>query len=88
MNYIVYSIPLFFVLMAVESGWSAWTGRKVYRLNDLVANLGCGIGSQIVGAFTKTVIFALYMWTYDHWRLVTLENTALTWVVAFLLVDL
>ncbi|MEZ4806600.1 MAG: sterol desaturase family protein [Flavobacteriales bacterium] len=88
MNYIVYSIPLFFVLMAVESGWSVWTGRKVYRLNDLVANLGCGIGSQIVGAFTKTVIFALYMWTYDHWRLVTLENTALTWVVAFLLVDL
>ena len=88
MDYIALAIPLFFLLMAIELGWSAWTGCKVYRFNDFVANLGCGIGSQVVGAFTKTVIFAAYLWTYDHWRLITLENTALTWVVAFLLVDM
>lgn len=88
MEYIVLSIPLFFLLMGIELAWSAWSGRPVYRLNDFIANLGCGIGSQVVGAFTKSLIFAIYLWTYDHWRVFTLPGTALTWVVAFLLVDL
>ena len=88
MNYIVLSIPLFFLLMGIEVAWSAWTNRKVYRFNDLVANLGCGIGSQIVGAFTKTGILAVYWLVYDKWRLFTLENSVLTWIVAFLLLDM
>ena len=88
MEYIVLSIPLFFLLMGVELAWSAWTGRHVYRLNDFIANLGCGIGSQVVGAFTKALIFAAYLWAFDHLRLFTLPTTALTGIVAFLLVDL
>ncbi|HMQ74504.1 MAG TPA: sterol desaturase family protein [Flavobacteriales bacterium] len=88
MEYIVLSIPLFFLLMGIELAWSAWSGRSVYRLNDFVANLGCGIGSQVVGAFTKSLIFAIYLWAYDHWRVFTLPQSALTWVAAFLLVDL
>lgn len=88
MDAIVLAIPFFFLLMGLELAWSAWTGRRVYRFNDFIANMGCGIGSQIVGAFTKTMIFAAYLWTFDNWRLFTLPNTALTWVVAFLAVDL
>ena len=88
MGYIVLSIPLFFLLIGIELAWSAWRGRRVYRLNDFIANIGCGIGSQVVGAFTKTLIFAAYLWTYDHLRLFTLEGGLLTGVVAFLLVDL
>ena len=88
MEYIILSIPLFFLLMGVELAWSAWSHRKVYRFNDFIANLGCGIGSQVVGAFTKAIIFSVYLWTYGHARLFTLPSTALTWVVAFLLVDM
>ena len=79
MNYIALAIPLFFLLMGMELAWSAWTGRKVYRFNDFVANISCGIGSQVVGAFTKAGIFAVYLAVYDNWRLFTLENSVLTW---------
>lgn len=88
MDAIALAIPFFFLLMGLELAWSVWTKRRVYRFNDFIANMGCGIGSQIVGAFTKTVIFAAYLWTFDNWRLFTLPNTALTWVVAFLAVDM
>lgn len=87
MDYIALSIPVFFVLMGAELAWSAWTGRKVYRFNDYITNLGCGIGSQIVGAFTKALIFAAYLFVFDHWRMFTLPTNALTWVLAFLFVD-
>jgi sterol desaturase/sphingolipid hydroxylase (fatty acid hydroxylase superfamily) len=88
MDYIALAIPLFFLLMGMELAWSAWSNRKVYRFNDFVANMGCGIGSQIVGAFTKAGIFAIYLAVYDNWRLFTLENSVLTWIVTFLLVDM
>jgi sterol desaturase/sphingolipid hydroxylase (fatty acid hydroxylase superfamily) len=88
MDAIALAIPFFFLLMGVEMAWSAWSRRKVYRFNDFIANMGCGIGSQVVGAFTKAVIFAAYLLVYQHARLFTLESNALTWVVAFLLVDL
>lgn len=88
MDYIALAIPLFFVLMGMELAWSAWSGRKVYRFNDFVANMGCGIGSQIVGAFTKAGIFAVYLLVYDKWRFFTLENSVLTWVATFLLIDM
>lgn len=88
MDYIALAIPLFFLLMGLELAWSAWSGRRVYRFNDSVANLGCGIGSQIVGAFTKTLIFGVYLWVYDNWRLFTLETNALTLLITFLLLDM
>jgi sterol desaturase/sphingolipid hydroxylase (fatty acid hydroxylase superfamily) len=88
MDYIALSIPLFFLLMGLELAWSAWSGRAVYRLKDFVTNISCGIGSQVVGAFSKTVIFAIYAWTYEQLRLFTLPASALTAVVTFLLVDL
>jgi len=87
MDAIALAIPFFFLLIGIELAWSAWSGRRVYRFNDLISNMGCGIGSQVVGAFTKTVIFAVYLWVYEY-RLFTLAPTALTWVVAFVLVDL
>ncbi|MEZ4756196.1 MAG: sterol desaturase family protein [Flavobacteriales bacterium] len=88
MDYIALSFPLFFALMGIELAWSAWSGRRVYRFKDFVTNISCGIGSQVVGAFSKTVIFAIYVWSYEHLRLFTLPPSALTVVVTFLLVDL
>lgn len=87
MKYIVLAIPFFFVLMAIELAWSAYSHRKAYRFNDFVANLGCGIGSQVVSAFSKTGIFTIYLLAYYHGRLFTLPSTPLTWLLAFLLVD-
>ena len=95
MEYIILSIPLFFVLMGAELAWGLWSRRHrpdgsapIYRFTDFISNMGCGIGSQIIGAFTKTVIFGIYMWVYDHGRLFTLSSSLLTWTIAFLLVDL
>lgn len=88
MDHIALSIPLFFLLMGFELAWSAWSGRTVYRFKDFVTNISCGIGSQVVGAFSKTVIFAIYVWAYEHLRVFTLPPSALTVVVTFLLVDL
>ncbi|MFN3874572.1 MAG: sterol desaturase family protein [Flavobacteriales bacterium] len=88
MDHILLAVPLFFVLMGLELAWSLWSGRGVYRFSDTVANLGCGIGSQLVGAFTKSAVFAVYAAVYSHARLITLPPSPFTWLLAFLLIDL
>jgi hypothetical protein len=56
MDYIALAIPLFFLLMGMEFAWSAWSNRKVYRFNDFVANMGCGMARRSRGPFTKAGI--------------------------------
>ena len=55
MNYIVLSIPVFFILIGVELIISRLQDSHLYRFNDAVSNISCGIMQQITGALAKTV---------------------------------
>lgn len=86
MSLIVYSIPLFFILIGIELLITKMKNLSYYRLNDAVTNLSCGIGSQISGIFLKTLTFIGYTYLYQHsiWKI---ENTVLTGVLLFIGVD-
>jgi sterol desaturase/sphingolipid hydroxylase (fatty acid hydroxylase superfamily) len=94
MNLIVQAIPFFFGLIALEV-LLAWLLRKrVYRLTDSLADLSCGILSQLIGLFTKGVGLYMYalsasvlnlpealgstIWNWNGW---------VSWMVAFVAVD-
>ncbi|HQT24347.1 MAG: sterol desaturase [Sphingobacteriales bacterium 17-39-43] len=86
-DYIALSIPVFFILIAVELGYALYKKLDYYRLNDSLSNLSQGIGSQLVGIFLKTITFFSYLFIYEHWRFYTFPNTLLTWILLFLGVD-
>ena len=67
MDIILYSIPLFFLLIGLEVAYSAWSGRGLLRLNDSIADLSCGILSQISGVFSKLLTIGIYIWVERHW---------------------
>jgi alkylglycerol monooxygenase len=69
MGIIQASIPLFFVLIAVELLVARWGRRSLYRVNDSIADLSAGTLSQIAGIFTKVLLVGAYGWTFDHARL-------------------
>lgn len=86
-DYIALSIPVFFILIAVELAYIVYKKLDYYRLNDSISNLSQGIGSQLVGIFLKTITFFGYLYIYEHWRLNTFPNTVWTWLVLFIGVD-
>ena len=47
-NYIALAIPFFLVLIGVELIVARARGRSVYRVQDALADLGCGVGQQVV----------------------------------------
>jgi alkylglycerol monooxygenase len=66
MGIILFSIPFFFVLIALELAYSARSGRRLLRLNDSIADLACGILSQLSGVFTKLFSIGIYIWVERH----------------------
>lgn len=87
MEYIALAIPVFFTLMVLEWLWAWHKGLKVYRLPDMLANLSCGIGQQVLGLFLSLGTVAAYGYVYDHWRVFSLPTTWWMWVLLFLGVD-
>ena len=73
LNLIALAIPGFFLLMGVEALVARALGRRLYRLNDSVNDLACGILQQVLGLFSRGLLVGVYVWVYQVARLATLD---------------
>ena len=87
-NYIALAIPFFLLLIGVELLAARARRRSVYRLKDALADLGCGVGQQVVLVFAGAALLAAYAWLFRHARLVGFApGSPWPWIVAFVFVD-
>src|SRR5712672_2067555 len=84
-NTIALAIPFFFLLMGVELWAARKRGARLYRFNDALVDLSCGMSQQVLLVFAVGTLGAGYLWLYQH-RLWTLRGPV-AWAVAFLAVD-
>lgn len=87
MDYIALSVPVFFLLIGLELLYGIVKNIKLYRLNDAITNLSCGIGQQVLGAYFKILSFGLYVWIFEYTRIYTFPDTWYTWLLLFFGVD-
>jgi len=66
MSLIIYSIPIFFLLIGVELLVTRIKGVSYYRFNDAITNLSCGIGSQVSGLFLRFLTIGVYIALYEY----------------------
>jgi len=88
LNPIVLSIPIFFLLIGIELVVERLSHRKLYRFPDAIANLSCGITSQLSGLFLRIFAIGVYEIVYHNFALFQLEKNWIYWLSLFLLVDL
>jgi sterol desaturase/sphingolipid hydroxylase (fatty acid hydroxylase superfamily) len=94
-NLLIYSIPGFLTLLALEVLWTRRRRREGaagvlgYEKRDTFASLMMGIGNVIISAFTTLGAIALWTWGYEH-RLLSLGAAAgfWSWPALLLLEDL
>jgi alkylglycerol monooxygenase len=88
-NLIAFAIPVFFVLIGVEVLVARLQGRRVYRFDDAIVDLSCGVAQQVTTPFYAVLIAIPYAWVYEHLRMVTFsDGSVLVWVIGFFGVDL
>lgn len=89
MNFILYAVPFFFVLIALELLVDRWRGVSNYRVADAINSLSTGALSTTTGLLTKGVGLVTYAFALEHLSLFSLSaDSAWTWVFAFVLYDL
>ncbi|MEQ8470513.1 MAG: sterol desaturase family protein [Marinoscillum sp.] len=81
-NPVILSIPIYFLLIAIELLIQFFSKKHIYRLNDAVTNISCGITQQVTGAFIKVITLAVYAAVYEHWAVMEIPVT--WWSVTFL----
>lgn len=88
MDIIALSIPIFFLLIGVELAYMVFSKRSLYRLNDSLNDLSCGVLNQLVSVFTAALIFGIYVVVYDRVHLVDIPGDAWwAWALCIVGVD-
>jgi len=77
-------IPLFAVMVAIEA--IIVRDKKGYRLSDTLGNLGCGLGQQLIGLVTASLMLGAYSLVLRrcalfHW------DSSWQWPIAFIVTD-
>ncbi|MEL6343980.1 MAG: sterol desaturase family protein [Myxococcota bacterium] len=89
MALLTYAIPGFLGLIALEAAIAARHHRVVYRLNDTINNLSLGILNQVVSVATAASLVVPYIWLYENFHLLPLDELSpMAWVLGLLGVDL
>ncbi|MCP4437493.1 MAG: sterol desaturase family protein [Aureispira sp.] len=87
MNIMLFAIPVFFLLIGLELLVAKLQNTQLYRVNDAITNISCGIVQQVTGAFTKLIGLAAYAFVYYNWRFFDIPNVWWTYILLFLAVD-
>lgn len=88
MDLILYAVPFFLVLIALELIADRWRGVSNYRLADAVNSISTGVLSTTTGLLTKGVGLLTYAFALEHLALFKLPaDSVWVWVLAFVLYD-
>lgn len=86
-NPIVLSIPIYFLLIGIELLIERFSNQKIYRLNDAITNISCGITQQISGIFFKVLGVGAYVLLFETLRIWTIPSNWYTLIILFVAAD-
>ena len=87
MQIILYAIPGFFILMALELAMDIKRQTGYYRLNDAIASLSIGMLSRVFEVIKTLIPLSIYAVFVDDVARFNWPDTWQFWVVAFVLYD-
>lgn len=87
MNYILYAVPFFFLLIGVELLLEKVRQTHYYRINDAIVSLSAGVLSRMLDIVKAMVPFTIYVVVYENYALLTLPDTFIIWLSVFVLYD-
>lgn len=87
LNPIILSIPIYFALIGIELLIQAIKKYRIYRLNDAITNISCGITQQVTGIFFKILSVAAYQYVYENFSFFSIPATWYNLILLFVLVD-
>ncbi len=87
-NYIALAIPFFFILIGIEVLAARHKQKELYRTNDSINDLSCGVLQQTVNIFLKSLLVAGYIYFFENYRQLEISaDQTWIWLMCFVGVD-
>jgi sterol desaturase/sphingolipid hydroxylase (fatty acid hydroxylase superfamily) len=87
MSIILYAIPAFLLLIAIELVAEKVKKTNYYRLNDAITSLSIGGMSRVIGVLKNAVPFTIYILIFEHLAIFSISTSAWMWIGVFVLYD-
>ncbi|MFN4152885.1 MAG: sterol desaturase family protein, partial [Candidatus Sericytochromatia bacterium] len=87
-NLISYAVPIFFTCIFLEALYSFLKNRSLYRINDSINSLSCGVTEQVIEVFLKAILYFQYSYIFNNFRVFELGDSWITWISCFVILDL
>ncbi len=81
------AMPAFLALVLLEKLYGWWKGKDTVRNMDMISSLTSGVTNVTKDVLGLSVAILSYQWMVNHLRVVTIESTWLTYLVAFMALD-
>lgn len=84
---IAIGIPIMIACVVIEFIYDMRQKVKAFRLNATLSNISCGIFEQVTGFISKGLFLGVYVLVYEHWRIMTIQDTVLVMLALITLID-
>jgi len=84
---LLYAIPFFMLLLVVEILYGYFVKNQKHNVLDSVSSISSGLTNIIKDSLGIGVILVTYPYLLDALAVIKIENTWLTWLVAFIAID-
>ena len=81
------AVPIFFGLVLLEKLYGYFIRKDKPRFFDLVTSMSSGVTNSVKDVLQLSVSIMSYGWLVDHVAIYKIENSILTYVVAFMALD-
>ena len=86
-NLIHYAIPFFVITLIIEIVVDTREKAKAYETKDALTSLTMGLGNVFLGLISKAMIFALFIYIYNNFRLFTIPFVWWGWLLILFVDD-
>lgn len=83
----IFAIPVFFLLIGTELLVARMHHQQLYRFNDAVSNISCGISQQVTGIFIKAFTLLVHTYIYLNWNIFEIPNVWWSYILLFIAID-
>lgn len=84
---LMYVIPVFLSLVILEKIYGWYWKKEPIKLMDMISSLSSGFSNAVKDALGLVVVILSYGYMVEHWALIRLESTPLTYIIAFIAID-
>ncbi|MEP2027022.1 MAG: sterol desaturase family protein [Reichenbachiella sp.] len=84
---VLYIIPVFLLLMAIEMIYGIVVKKNTFRSFDTITGISSGITNSVKDLLGLTLVVIAYSWLYEKLALIEIESTILVYVICFVCID-